>query len=244
MKLCTELQVDIYILKRAFNLSSVYYSHFIISLYLTRFNHCNIIINKYSDGKNPRGIPTSKFIENVDEFLLDTSVEAALGALNELYSKYKFMETSFEKSKGVYKSKVPEIEQTLELIQLMKKKRESDDEDEDKDMFTNYSLSDTIYAKAKIDTSVGTVCLWIGASTMVEYTYDEAIELLESQFTETIAKIKELDEDLFHLRGCSITVEVNMARLFNHSVKLKKARELAAAIGNTNAIAVGAGEKK
>lgn len=58
-----------------------------------------------TEGKNPRGIPTAKFIENVSEFLGDISVEAALGALNELYSKYKFMESSFEKSKNVYKSK-------------------------------------------------------------------------------------------------------------------------------------------
>lgn len=58
-----------------------------------------------TEGKNPRGIPTAKFIEHVAEFLGDVSVEAALGALNELYSKYKFMESSFEKSKNIYKSK-------------------------------------------------------------------------------------------------------------------------------------------
>ena len=39
--------------------------------------------------------------------------------------------------------------------------------------------------------------------------------------------IAELQEDLYHLRGNSITVEVNMARLFNHSVKLKKLKEAA-----------------
>lgn len=60
---------------------------------------------------------------------------------------------------------------------------------------------------------------------MVEYTYEEALELLETQLEQTHAKTQELDEDLFHLRGNSITVEVNMARLFNHSVKLKKLRE-------------------
>ena len=63
---------------------------------------------------------------------------------------------------------------------------------------------------------------------MVEYSYDEAIELLESQLVQSRAKIEELQEDLFHLRGNSITVEVNMARLFNHSVKLKKQKETAA----------------
>ena len=84
--------------------------------------------------------------ENVEEFLSQGfSVESALGALNELYSKYKYMETSFEKSKGIYKSKIPDIEQTLELIKLMVKKT-----DEGEGMVTNYGLSDTIYTKAKV----------------------------------------------------------------------------------------------
>lgn len=65
---------------------------------------------------------------------------------------------------------------------------------------------------------------------MVEYDYQEALTLLETQLAQSFAKIQELQEDLYHLRGNSITVEVNMARLFNHSVKLKKAKEAAAAI--------------
>jgi uncharacterized protein YigA (DUF484 family) len=60
---------------------------------------------------------------------------------------------------------------------------------------------------------------------MVEYGYDEAIDLLELQLVQSFSKIAEISEDLFHLRGNSITVEVSMARLFNHSVKLKKAKE-------------------
>lgn len=55
------------------------------------------------------------------------------------------METSFERSKNVYKSKIPEIEQTLELIKLMIKKEEDGDE-----MVTNYNICDTIYAAAKV----------------------------------------------------------------------------------------------
>jgi prefoldin subunit 5 len=133
------------------------------------------------------------------------------------------MESSFEKSKSVYKSKIPDIEQTLELIRLLKSKEEEGD-----DLITNYSLSDTIYAKAKVETANGKVHLWIGANTMVEFTYTEAIELLQEQLESSILKLQELDEDLYHLRGSSITVEVNMARLFNHNVKIKKLKEAAA----------------
>ncbi len=67
---------------------------------------------------------------------------------------------------------------------------------------------------------------------MVEYTFQEAIDLLETQHVQTVAKIEELQEDLYFLRGNSITVEVNMARLFNHSVKVKKAQENLAAVGD------------
>lgn len=199
----------------------------------TKEDEKKTIIWAITEGRNPRGIPMARFIENVESFLQDPlvgSLEAAMGALNELYSKYKYMEKSFEKSKAVYKSKIPEITQTLEMIEAMKRKKDAASEGEgDANMVVNYSLCDTIYARANVDTEVGKVCLWIGASTMVEYTYEEAIELLQHQKADTIAKVEELNEDLFHLRGNSITVEVNMARLFNHRVKMKKIKEAAEA---------------
>lgn len=83
--------------------------------------------------------------ENIEEFLEEHSVESALGALNELYSKYKYMEGSFEKSKNVYKSKIPDIDQTLELIRILQNKK-----DEDETVTANYNLSDTIFAKANV----------------------------------------------------------------------------------------------
>ena len=139
------------------------------------------------------------------------------------------MEKSFDNSKAVYKQKVPDITQTLDMVKLLIARRE---ENPDEEVLVNYSLSDTLYAKAKITPNVGKVNLWIGASTMVEYTYEEAVELLELQLVQTHAKIEELNEDLYHLRGSSITIEVNMARLFNYSVKLKKLQTATAGVSN------------
>lgn len=102
-------------------------------------------MNTVIEGRNPRGIPAAKFIENIDQFLDTTNVETALGAYNELYSKYKFMESSFEKSKNVYKSKIPEIERTIELIDIIRKRSESAEE-----IVTNYSLCDTMYSRARV----------------------------------------------------------------------------------------------
>jgi hypothetical protein len=55
------------------------------------------------------------------------------------------MEQSFEKSKAVYKSKIPEVTQSLELIEKMISKRDANEE-----MLTQYSLCDTIYTSAKV----------------------------------------------------------------------------------------------
>ena len=78
--------------------------------------------------KNARGIPAAVFIDDVEKFLEGSSVEVALGAFNELYGKYKYMEKSFENNKAIFKSKIPEITQTLELLKLMKHKQtESED---------------------------------------------------------------------------------------------------------------------
>ena len=74
------------------------------------------LLKLITEGDNPRGIPAAIFIENVDEFLGGAAIESTLGAYQELYGKYKYMETNFEKSKGVYKGKVPDIEQTLDII--------------------------------------------------------------------------------------------------------------------------------
>jgi prefoldin subunit 5 len=56
---------------------------------------------------------------------------------------------------------------------------------------TRYSLADAVFGKAEIDTSTQTVGLWLGANVMLEYTYDEAMELLSSK--EELAK-KEFEE--------------------------------------------------
>lgn len=91
----------------------------------------------------------------MEQFLSETlvPVEAALGAFNELYSKYKYMETSFERSKNIYKSKIPDIEQTLEMIKLMLAKK-----DEEETMLTNYGLSDTLYSTAEVKLLFFVIC--------------------------------------------------------------------------------------
>ncbi|CAM9550793.1 unnamed protein product, partial [Ectocarpus sp. 12 AP-2014] len=58
--------------------------------------------------KNPRGIPEVVFIDDVVQFLARLGVEEVetpIGAFNELYSKYKLMESNMDKAKQSMKDK-------------------------------------------------------------------------------------------------------------------------------------------
>jgi hypothetical protein len=44
----------------------------------------------------------------------------------------------------------------------------------------DYLLTDTIWSKATIAKDTKTVCLWLGANTMVEFTFNEAKALLKN----------------------------------------------------------------
>lgn len=59
------------------------------------------------------------FIEDVEGFLAKPSsppVEGVIGAVQELYSKYKFMEVHLLKNKAKTKAKLPDIEKTQEMV--------------------------------------------------------------------------------------------------------------------------------
>jgi prefoldin subunit 5 len=76
-----------------------------------------------------------------------------------------------------FKQKIPEIEESLAVVKKLKTKQ-----DQQEVLVTRYSLSDAgVFAKAEVDTDSGLVGLWLGANVMLEYTYEDAIELLISK---------------------------------------------------------------
>eukprot|EP00611_Tribonema_gayanum_P016848 TRINITY_DN2928_c0_g1_i1.p1 TRINITY_DN2928_c0_g1~~TRINITY_DN2928_c0_g1_i1.p1 ORF type:complete len:212 (-),score=56.26 TRINITY_DN2928_c0_g1_i1:848-1483(-) len=184
-------------------------------------------------GHNVRGIPEVVFIEDVAVFLGTLApaggksaaassaapavpVETAIGAFNELYSKYKMFETNLERTRSNMKAKIPEIERSLDLVKHLIQKQE-----EDEKVQTHYNLADTVYGKAEL-TGDGCVCIWLGANVMLEYSYEEAHELLVKSLANAEQKLVETVEDLQLLRNNIITVEVNMARIFNWDVKRRR----------------------
>jgi prefoldin subunit 5 len=177
-------------------------------------------------GRNARDIPEVVFIEDVPSFLQALAggrpgaqpvpVETAIGAFNELYSKYKMYEANLDRTRASTKLKIPEIERSLDLVRHLIEKQGSAEK-----IKTHYNLADTVYGRAELEGD-GRVCIWLGANVMLEYSYTEALELLESSLANAGQKMAETVEDLQLLRNNIITVEVNMARIFNWDVKRRR----------------------
>ncbi|KAK9893442.1 Prefoldin, subunit 3 [Cystobasidium minutum MCA 4210] len=171
---------------------------------------------------NPRGIPKAAFIESVDAFLGGSDVEAEpeLAKLNEMLAKYRFMEKSFAQKRAGLEEKMVEFKQTLDVLSLLEAKKEADET-----LVTNFELTETLYAKAAIE-PVEEVFLWLGANTMLSYPPKEAQRLLTDKLETAQTSFENTKADLLFLREQITTTEVNIARLYNHDVKLRRERRL------------------
>jgi prefoldin subunit 5 len=135
--------------------------------------------------------------------------------ISDIDSKFNFMYESFLAQKRATQRKLPDIQQGVEVVEFMRKKL-----NDGHDIHTHFPLTDNCHAKAIVPPSQS-VCLWLGANVMLEYPIDEAAELLNNSNKNAIESIKKLDENLIFLRDQITTMEVNIARLHNHMVKIK-----------------------
>ncbi|KAI8071391.1 Prefoldin subunit-domain-containing protein [Gongronella butleri] len=173
---------------------------------------------------NPRGIPRSPFVERVEDYVSEAEpVEVVLKKFQEAVSKYKFMEVNLLQRRKVLEDKIPEIEKTIAMVKFLVEKQDSSEP-----VHTDFELNDTLYAQAKIEPS-GTVYLWLGANVMLEYKFDEAIELLDSKLSTAQTSLKNTIEDLAFLRDQITTMEVNTARVYNWDVKQRRQARVQAA---------------
>jgi len=165
------------------------------------------------------GIPAAHFIENVDAYMAASgqdNVEEKLKSLDEAHQKYKFMETNLVSRRRRLKSQVPDITSSLAMIEQLRQKAEKQEE-----METQFLLSDQAYAKAKIPPT-DKVCLWLGANVMLEYSLDDAEDLLRKNKESAEKTILQTAFDLDYLRDQMTITEVTMARLYNWDVKKRK----------------------
>jgi prefoldin subunit 5 len=184
-------------------------------------------------GTNPRGIPSFPFMTSITSYVSSPAdVEPTLRRFQEMIAKYQFMEANVSKRAGGLREKLPEMESTLSTIRFLRKKKDQTRDEEDvgdegvADLETTFSLSDTLYAKAKFaPKKIDEVYLWLGANVMVAYPLAEAEEMLRGKVEKARETLKSCEEDMEFLRVQITTVEVAIARVYNWDVVEKRKRK-------------------
>ncbi|OXU31369.1 prefoldin subunit 3 [Nasonia vitripennis] len=174
-----------------------------------------------ADKKSYAGIPEADFVDDVDAFMAkeenNGSSEKVLKKLDENHSKYKFMEFNLVNKRRRLKAQIPDLENSLEMIKKLQVEKNNSH-----DLETQFVLSDQVYAKAVI-APTDKVCLWLGANVMLEYTLDDAQELLTKNIQAAKKNLAYIEHDLDFVRDQFTTTEVNMARVYNWDVKRRQA---------------------
>jgi len=172
---------------------------------------------KPSEGK--RGIPEAIFIENVEAACTGMKPTDVVAKLQELYSKYQYMQSSLTAQRASLKTKLPDIVSALETVNHLIDRRNKAEECESTDY--TYQLCETVWCKASA-APANVVCLWLGANCMLEYTLEEALELLSTNEKNARENLKSLEEDIAFMRDQITTTEVNIARTHNYGVKQRQ----------------------
>jgi len=167
------------------------------------------------ESSNLRKIPEAVFIENIPKFVGQRDAQEVVRSLQDLHSKYQFMLSGLVSQRASVQTKGPDIKESLAMVKNLKVKR---DEGE-RNIQTDYQLADNVYAKADIPLETDKICLWLGANTMLEYSFDEAIELLTNNWANANILLVSLEDDIAFVRDQVTTTEVNIARTHNYGVK-------------------------
>ncbi|XP_069695076.1 prefoldin subunit 3 [Periplaneta americana] len=171
--------------------------------------------------KSYAGIPEAAFVDDVDAFMAleenGGDVDKVLRRLDEQHSKYKFMEYNLASKRRRLKSQIPDLENSLDMIKLLQKQSDSP-----KEIETQFLLSEQVYVKARVPPT-DKVCLWLGANVMLEYTLEDAMNLLVKNIDTAKKNLGYVEHDLDFLRDQFTTTEVNMARVYNWDVKKRQA---------------------
>eukprot|EP00824_Muranothrix_gubernata_P009276 TRINITY_DN2184_c0_g2_i1.p1 TRINITY_DN2184_c0_g2~~TRINITY_DN2184_c0_g2_i1.p1 ORF type:complete len:213 (-),score=38.74 TRINITY_DN2184_c0_g2_i1:338-904(-) len=142
--------------------------------------------------------------------------EGVVNRMKDLHSKYKHMEASLIQKKAKLSEKLPELQHDLEMVEFLATKSTSEEP-----VSTHYQLSDLVYARATLHkpTHVG---IWLGAKVMVEYSLDEAVELLNGNIASTKDKLRVVNEELEFTQEQLNRAYLNMTRAYNCDVQQRR----------------------
>ena len=130
---------------------------------------------------------------------------------------YRMVESRLQQERLRLSSKMPYIARSLDQVHLLLEKKEAQEP-----VTLDFEVTDNVYAKAKID-NPQSVLLWLGANVMLEYSLEEAKELLSGQRDKASGMLEDAREKGTWLKNQMTTAEVLTARIYNYDIQKKKA---------------------
>ncbi|KAL6936438.1 uncharacterized protein HGUI_03630 [Hanseniaspora guilliermondii] len=175
---------------------------------------------------NPRGIPKALFID-LNDPKITSNLELTVANVQQNLQKYEYMLKSKDQQLKTITDITKDIKTNIKVIDtLIAQNNDSDDEDEEfQDI--QYELEDGLFAFASIPTKseTNTVSLWLGSGILMEFTYGEALQILNEKSDVYTNKINEIIEDVEFLREQITTLQVNLSKVYNYSVLQKRKLE-------------------
>ncbi|KAE9602557.1 hypothetical protein Lal_00049973 [Lupinus albus] len=171
-----------------------------------------------------RGIPGAQFVEDVQTYLtqLGLDVNSSLSFLQERLQQYKLVEMKLLAQQRDLQAKIPDIEKCIDVVATLQAKKGSGEA-----LTADFEVSEGIYSRAKIE-ETDSVCLWLGANVMLEYSLEEATDLLQKNLDNAKASLEVLVADLQFLRDQVTITQVTIARVYNWDVHQRRTRQVVA----------------
>ncbi|KAK4257885.1 hypothetical protein QN277_007416 [Acacia crassicarpa] len=171
-----------------------------------------------------RGIPGAQFVEDVQNYLAQSGldVHSALAFLQERLQQYKVVEMKLLAQQRDLQAKIPDIEKCLEVVATLKSKKGTGEE-----LIADFEVSEGTYSRARIE-ETDSVCLWLGANVMLEYSLEEATGLLQKNLENAKASLEVLITDLQFLRDQVTVTQVTIARVYNWDVHQRRIQQATA----------------
>ncbi|KAL3739313.1 hypothetical protein ACJRO7_020685 [Eucalyptus globulus] len=138
--------------------------------------------------------------------------------------QYKLVEMKLLAQQRDLQAKLPDIEKCLDIVATLQGKKGSGEVRCLTQLILLTTLRRHIYSRAQIE-NTESVCLWLGANVMLEYSCEEATVLLQKNLENARASLEVLVADLQFLRDQVTIPQVTIARVYNWDVHQKRIRQ-------------------
>ncbi|XP_039169017.1 probable prefoldin subunit 3 isoform X2 [Eucalyptus grandis] len=116
-------------------------------------------------------------------------------------------------------AKIPDIEKCLDIVATPQAKKSSGEA-----LLADFEVFEGIYSRARIE-DTDSVCLWLGANVILEYSCEEATTRLQKNLENAKASLEVLVADLQFLREQVTITWVMIAHVYNWDVHQKRIRQ-------------------